>query len=126
MLSAAIRNYANQGAQLILITGGMSVDPDDLTPTAIRSSGARLVTQGVPIQPGNMLTMAYLGSTVLMGVPGASMHYATTSIDVFLPRIFAGLEIKKEDIALLGEGVLCVDCKKNSKECRYPVCYFGF
>jgi len=57
-----------------------------------------------------------------MGVPGASMHYPTTSIDVFLPRIFAGLEIKKEDIAPLGEGGLCVDCK----ECRYPMCYFGF
>jgi molybdenum cofactor synthesis domain-containing protein len=122
MLSAAIRNYANQGAELILITGGMSVDPDDLTPTAIRSSSARLVTQGVPVQPGNMLTMAYLGSTMLMGVPGASMHFPTTSIDVFLPRIFAGLEIKKEDIAPLGEGGFCADCK----ECQYPVCYFGF
>jgi molybdenum cofactor synthesis domain-containing protein len=122
MLSAIIRNYVSQGAELILITGGMSVDPDDLTPTAIRSSGARVVTHGVPMQPGNMLTIAYLDKTMLMGVPGASMHFPTTSIDVFLPRIFAGLEINKEDIAPLGEGGFCINCK----ECHYPVCYFGF
>ena len=103
------------------MTGGMSVDPDDLTPTAIRSTGARLVTQGVPMQPGNMLTMAYLGNTMLIGVPGASMHSPVTSLDVFLPRIFAGLEIKAEDIAGFGEGGFCMGCK----ECRYPICHFG-
>jgi molybdopterin biosynthesis enzyme len=76
----------------------MSVDPDDLTPAAIRQSGAILVTQGIPMQPGNMLTMAYPGKTMLMGVPGASMHSSVTSLDVFLPRVFAGIEITKEEI----------------------------
>jgi molybdenum cofactor synthesis domain-containing protein len=121
MLLDAVMNFKNQGAELILLTGGMSVDPDDLTPTAIRSSGAEIITQGVPMQPGNMLTMAYLGNTMLIGVPGASMHFPTTSLEVFLPRIFAGLTISKEEIPGYGEGGLCMGCT----ECRYPVCYFG-
>jgi molybdopterin biosynthesis enzyme len=99
----------------------MAGDPDDLTPTAIRRSGADVVTQGVPMQPGNMLTMAYLGNTMLIGVPGASMHSPTTSLDVFLPRVFAGLKITKEEISGYGEGGLCMGCA----ECRYPFCYFG-
>ena len=121
MMLDAVNGYVERGAELILMTGGMSVDPDDLTPTAIRTTGARLVTQGVPMQPGNMLTMAYLGKTMLIGVPGASMHSPVTSLDVFLPRIFAGLEIKTEDIAGFGEGGFCMGCK----ECRYPICHFG-
>ncbi len=118
---SAIRRFAQMGAQLILLTGGMSVDPDDLTPTAIRQSGAHLITQGVPMQPGNMLTMAYLDQTMLIGVPGASLHSPTTSLDVFLPRVFAGLNISRTDIAAMGNGGLCMGCK----ECRYPACYFG-
>ncbi|MCL2124735.1 MAG: molybdopterin-binding protein [Oscillospiraceae bacterium] len=117
----AINKFVARGAELILLTGGMSVDPDDLTPTAIRSCGARVITQGMPMQPGNMLTIAYLGNTVLVGVPGASMHSPVTSLDVFLPRIFAGIEISKDDIPGLGEGGFCSACA----ECTYPRCYFG-
>ncbi|NLO47306.1 MAG: molybdopterin-binding protein [Clostridiales bacterium] len=121
VISGAIKDFMDKDADLIFLTGGMSVDPDDLTPTSIRESGAKVVTQGVPMQPGNMLMMAYLGKTMLLGVPGASMHFPITSLDTFLPRIFAGIEIKKEDIAGLGEGGLCMCCKV----CHYPTCYFG-
>ena len=121
MILGAISDYVKRGAELILLTGGMSVDPDDLTPTAIRSSGARVITQGVPMQPGNMLMIAYLGDTVLIGVPGASMHSPVTSFDVFLPRVFAGVEITADNIPGLGEGGFCTVCA----ECKYPRCYFG-
>lgn len=121
MLLDAVKSFREQGAELILLTGGMSVDPDDLTPTAIRQTGAEIITQGVPMQPGNMLTMAYLDKTMLVGVPGASMHFPTTSLEVFLPQIFAGVKITKEEIPGYGEGGLCMSCK----ECRYPLCYFG-
>ena len=121
MIKAAIDDYLKKGADLILLTGGMSVDPDDLTPTAIRETGGRFVTQGYPMQPGNMLTIAYKGKTAIVGVPGASMHSKTTSLEVFLPRIFAGLEIKAEDVAAFGDGGLCSGCK----ECTWPRCYFG-
>jgi len=120
-IQKAIADFTAQGAKLILLTGGMSVDPDDLTPTAIRNSGAHIVTQGVPMQPGNMLMIAYLGETTLVGVPGASMHSPVTSLDVFLPRIFAGLKIETEDVPKLGEGGFCSACTT----CTYPRCYFG-
>ena len=121
MILKAIADFKTQGAELILLTGGMSVDPDDLTPLAIRGSGARIVTQGMPMQPGNMLTIAYLGETAVIGVPGASMHFPVTSLDVFLPRIFAGITISPDDIPGLGEGGFCSNCKT----CTYPRCYFG-
>ena len=119
---AAVDDFLARGAELILLTGGMSVDPDDLTPGAIRRTGARVVTQGLPMQPGNMLTVAYLGEAVLIGVPGASMHSKVTSLDVFLPRVFAGVEIKAESVAAFGEGGFCAGCG----ECTWPKCYFGF
>lgn len=122
MIKNAINDFLARGAELILLTGGMSVDPDDLTPTAIRDTGAELITQGFPMQPGNMLTIAYLGNTALVGVPGASMHSPVTSLEVFLPRIFAGLRIEKEEVATYGEGGFCMGCK----DCSWPRCYFGF
>lgn len=121
MILAAVESFRAQGAELIMLTGGMSVDPDDLTPTAIRRTGADIITQGVPIQPGNMLMMARLGDVMLLGVPGASMYFPTTSLDIFLPRIFAGVAITKEEIAGYGEGGFCMGCA----ECHYPICYFG-
>ncbi len=121
MILDAIKAFRDKGAELILLTGGMSVDPDDVTPTAIRRSGARLVTQGFPMQPGNMLTIAYFENTVLVGVPGASMHSPVTSLDVFLPRIFAGVEITQEEVASYGLGGLCQNCEV----CHFPNCNFG-
>ena len=121
LIAAAINDYAEKGAELILLTGGMSVDPDDVTPTAIRRTGARQAVSGVPMQPGNMLNIFYLGDTVLVGVPGASMHAKVTSLDVFLPRIFAGVEILPEEIPAYGEGGLCLNCEV----CTFPKCGFG-
>lgn len=120
-LLEAMEGFLAQGAELLLMTGGMSVDPDDLTPTAIRQSGARLVTQGVPMQPGNMLTLAYRGRAAIIGVPGASLHAKVTSLDVFLPLIFAGVELRPQDIAALGDGGLCLGCES----CIFPRCAFG-
>jgi len=121
LIGAAIEKFVHEGADLVILTGGMSVDPDDLTPGAIKKSGARIVTYGVPAQPGNMFLLAYLGKTVLMGVPGCAMFNRTTVLDVVLPRIFAGEELKKEDFIKVGEGGFCSGCK----ECTYPNCYFG-
>ena len=121
MILDAIETHRKSGAELILLTGGMSVDPDDLTPGAIRATGAEIVTQGVPMQPGNMLTIAKLPDVTLVGVPGASMHSAVTSLNVFLPRILADVEITKADIARLGNGGLCLNCEV----CEFPNCGFG-
>lgn len=100
------KTYKKMGADLVIFTGGMSVDPDDITPSAIRRASAEFIIQGIPMQPGNMLTLARDGKTYLMGVPGASMHAKITSFDYFLPRVFAGLDLKREDFLEMAEGGL--------------------
>ena len=121
MLDAAIDKWRDRGAKLIVMTGGMSVDPDDLTVTAIRRSGAEIVTQGVPAQPGNMFTVAYLDDITILGVPGAAIHAKTTMLDVVLPQVFAGQHFTYEELRSMGAGGLCQNCET----CHYPNCTFG-
>ncbi len=121
MLDAAIAKWRERGAKLIVMTGGMSVDPDDLTVTAIRGSGAEVVTQGVPAQPGNMFTVAYLDDITILGVPGAAIHAKTTMLDVVLPQVFAGQRFTYEELRNMGAGGLCQNCS----ECHFPNCTFG-
>jgi molybdenum cofactor synthesis domain-containing protein len=101
-----IRYFLEAGVDLILVTGGMSVDPDDRTPGAIKKAGARIVSYGTPMLPGSMLLIGYLGETPIMGLPGCVMHDPYTSFDVLLPRICAGETIVREDITDLGYGGL--------------------
>ena len=121
MLVSAVFKWKERGAKLIIMTGGMSVDPDDLTPTAIRSVGAEVVTQGVPAQPGNMFTVAYLEDVTILGVPGAAIHAQTTMLDVILPQAFTGLRFTRSELRRLGAGGLCQNCES----CRWPNCTFG-
>lgn len=99
-----ISYFARRQYDMILITGGMSVDPDDRTPGAIRRAGARVVSYGTPMLPGSMLMMAYIGNTPILGLPGCVMHDPYTSFDVLLPRILAGETIERRDIVELGYG----------------------
>ncbi|WP_189010149.1 molybdopterin-binding protein [Paenibacillus marchantiophytorum] len=92
------------GVDLVLVTGGMSVDPDDRTPGAIKQAGARVVSYGTPMLPGSMLMIAYLGDVPIMGLPGCVMHDPYTSFDVLLPRICAGDVIVRSDITEMGYG----------------------
>lgn len=93
-----------QNVDLVLVTGGMSVDPDDRTPGAIKQAGARVVSYGTPMLPGSMLMIAYLGDVPIMGLPGCVMHDPYTSFDVLLPRICAGETIVRSDITEMGYG----------------------
>lgn len=121
-ITAAISELKEKGAQLIICTGGMSVDPDDLTPTAIKASGARIVSYGAPVLPGAMFLMGYFeDGTPIVGLPGCVMYSKTTIFDLILPRILAGINITKKDLAKMGHGGLCLNCDI----CRYPDCGFG-
>lgn len=106
LIQAQIRAFVEQGADLVLVTGGMSVDPDDRTPGAIASLGADVVSYGTPMLPGSMLMVAYYREVPVLGLPGCVIHDEFTSFDVFLPRILAGEEIHREDIVKLGYGGL--------------------
>lgn len=121
-IKSAIMEIKESGADLIICTGGMSVDPDDLTPAAIKNSGAKIVTYGAPVLPGAMFLLAYFDDgTTIMGVPGCAMYKKNTIFDIILPYVTAGIEIDKSHIARLGYGGLCLDCEV----CHYPNCQFG-
>lgn len=118
----AIAEARQTGADLILCTGGMSVDPDDNTPGGIRQSGARIVTYGAPVLPGAMFLLGYFeDDTPIMGLPGCVMYAGTTIFDLALPRIAAGVEMTRTDFAVMGEGGLCLGCRP----CHWPDCPFG-
>lgn len=121
MIVNAARDLLEKGADFLIFTGGMSVDPDDLTPSAIRELGAQIVTHGVPAQPGNMTLVAYLGDIPILGVPGAAISLPTTIFDVLLPQIFAGDRLTKEELIGLQDGGLCQLCSA----CHWPNCTFG-
>ena len=121
-IEGAIREAREEKPDLILCTGGMSVDPDDNTPGAIRKSGANIVTYGAPVLPGAMLLLGYYDDgTPVLGLPGCVMYAKATVFDLVLPRIAAGVRLCKEDFVQMGEGGLCLGCTP----CHYPTCPFG-
>ncbi len=127
IIEEKLRDLLAQGADLLITTGGMSVDPDDVTRFAIRQLGAKDITYGSAVLPGAMFLIAYLDdpsaarSVPIIGIPACGMYHKTTIFDIIVPRVLAGELIVRDDLAALGHGGLCLHCA----ECRYPVCPFG-
>lgn len=120
-IAHAIKTLIEHGAELILTTGGMSVDADDVTPTGIRQTGAKIVTYGAPVLPGAMLLIAYLENIPILGLPGCVMYNKTTVFDLVLPLVLCGQTITRPMVVKLGLGGLCLKCEI----CHYPTCSFG-
>lgn len=120
-IAKCIRSLLDKGANMILCTGGMSVDPDDKTPMAIRSVADEVVTYGAPVLPGAMFLLGYYQDIPMMGLPGCVMYAKRTIFDLVLPRIMADERLTFEDFAVLGEGGLCLSCPV----CTFPNCGFG-
>lgn len=120
-IAQAIHELKAEGCQLIVTTGGMSVDPDDVTAEGIARSGARIVSYGAPVLPGSMFLYALLGDLPVLGVPACLIHDPTTTLDLVLPRILAGETLSRQDFAQMGHGGLCLHCP----HCGFPVCPFG-
>ena len=122
MITEAIQTLIEDGSDLIVCTGGMSVDPDDRTPLAIKNTGARIVSYGAPVLPGAMFLLSYYQERIpIVGLPGCVMYAKRTIFDLALPRLLADDEITAEELAALGEGGLCLNCPV----CTYPNCGFG-
>jgi molybdopterin biosynthesis enzyme len=121
LISRAIGSHLERGCDLLMLSGGMSVDPDDVTRQGIRQAGATEMYYGAAVLPGAMLLAAYLEDIPLLGVPACGLHHRITVLDLVLPRILAGEKIGKAQLAFLGHGGLCKDCE----ECTYPHCPFG-
>lgn len=120
-ITEEIKKAISCKSDLIICTGGMSVDPDDVTPTAIKECGADLITYGSPVLPGAMFLLAYKGDLPILGVPSCAMYSKRTVLDLVLPRILIDEKLTLEDIVQYGHGGLCLDCKV----CTFPHCSFG-
>lgn len=121
-IAKAIEDFIMDGAELIICTGGMSVDPDDTTPTAIKNTGATIISYGAPVLPGAMSLIAYYNESIpIIGLPGCVMYAERTIFDLILPRVMADDKITGDDLARLGHGGLCLSCEV----CSFPNCGFG-
>lgn len=121
-ITKAIEQAILDGAEMVFCTGGMSVDPDDRTPGAIKATGAEIISYGAPVLPGAMFLISYYnGEIPVCGLPGCVMYEKKTIFDLVLPRLIAGEKLTFSDIAQYGQGGLCMNCPI----CTYPNCGFG-
>lgn len=122
MITDAINGLLEKGCDFIVCTGGMSVDPDDKTPLAIKNTGADIISYGAPVLPGAMFLLSYnRGNVPILGLPGCVMYAKRTIFDLVLPKLMADIRINKEELEKYGEGGLCLGCEV----CTYPNCGFG-
>jgi hypothetical protein len=121
LIVKAIKEILEKDVGLVLVAGGMSVDPDDITRIAIAEAGAEEVVYGTPVLPGAMFLYGRIGHIPVLGLPACVLFYRATVLDIVLPRVLAGETVTRKDFAGMAHGGLCLNCK----ECRYPVCPFG-
>jgi molybdenum cofactor synthesis domain-containing protein len=120
-ITQRLEELLNAGADMLITTGGMSVDPDDVTRFAIRSLGAEDLLYGAAVLPGAMFMLGFIGDVPVLGIPACGMFHSITVLDLVMPRVLAGERLTRRDIAEMGHGGLCLNCEK----CQYPICPFG-
>lgn len=120
-IKEAVLALIQKGAEIIITTAGLSVDPDDVTRKGLLEAGLANFVYGAPILPGAMTLIGEINKTQILGVPACALYFLRTSLDLILPRLIAGLKITRKDLAEMAEGGLCLNCK----ECTFPKCYFG-
>ena len=116
-----VEELLHRGSGLIMVAGGMSVDPDDISRMAIEEAGAEDVVYGTSVLPGAMFLYGRIGDIPVLGLPACVLFYKATMLDLVLPRVLAGEAITRQDIAAMASGGLCLNCE----QCHYPVCPFG-
>jgi len=121
LIAQAIAEMRTKGCEVVVVCGGLSVDPDDVTVEGVEKTGAEIVSYGAPVLPGAMFLYATWDGIPIVGAPACVIYNPATILDLVLPRIIAGEEISREDIVDLGHGGLCLNCD----ECSFPACPFG-
>jgi hypothetical protein len=120
-IAQALLEVQNDNVDLILVSGGLSVDPDDVTRAGIKKAGAKIIFYGTPVLPGAMFLYGMLGGKPVMGLPACVFHHNATLFDIIFPRILVGEVLNRREISLLGHGGFCHNCDP----CHFPVCPFG-
>ncbi|HHX14126.1 MAG TPA: molybdopterin-binding protein [Clostridiales bacterium] len=121
MIAEKIRELIDDGVDMIGVTGGMSVDPDDMTPAGVKKAGGQIVTYGLPVMPGAMFLLAYIGDVPVVGLPGCVMYNRISIFDLIVPRLLAGEKPAPTELRQLAYGGLCLSCPT----CSFPNCGFG-
>ena len=121
VIARAMKELICKGVEVVIICGGLSVDPDDVTAEGVRGAGARIISYGAPVLPGSMFLYAVYQGVPILGAPACVLYNPTTILDLILPRVLAGDQVSREDIIDLGHGGLCLGCRR----CSFPVCPFG-
>jgi len=121
LIAEAIIEMRSKGSEVIVVCGGLSVDPDDVTVEGVKQSGAEIISYGAPVMPGAMFLLAMVNDTPILGAPAAVIFNHKTILDLMLSRVLAGEKICREDIIESGHGGLCLNCEK----CSFPICPFG-
>lgn len=121
VIRSSVHELLEAGADLIVTTAGLSVDPDDVTRQGLADAGAQDILYGAPILPGAMTLLAHIGAVPVIGVPACALYFKITSLDLLMPRLLAGVPVTRRDLARLGHGALCLECKR----CTFPKCPFG-
>lgn len=121
MIAAKVRRFIEKDTGMIVTTGGMSVDPDDVTRTAIRLAGVDTLYYSAAVLPGAMFLLAYKNGLPVVGIPACGLYHKATVFDLVLPRLLAGEKLDERDLASFAVGGLC----RNCPSCRYPACSFG-
>lgn len=116
-----INKFLQEGAEMVVVAGGMSVDPDDITRVAIAEAGAEDVVYGTPVLPGAMFLVGRFGDVPVLGLPACVLFFRATVLDLILPRVLAGERISREDLAAMAHGGMCLECE----QCHFPRCSFG-
>jgi len=120
-IQAGAKALLDDGCDLIVTTAGLSVDPDDVTRKGMLAAGLTDALYGAPVLPGSMLLLGRLGGARVIGVPACALFFKTTAFDLVLPRVLADVEITRRDLARMGDGGMCMECKT----CAFPKCPFG-
>ena len=120
-IASGVKKLLDLGADLIVTTAGLSVDPDDVTRGGLEDAGLTDALHGVPLLPGAMTLIGRIGKVQVLGVPACALFFKTTSLDVLLPRLLASAPITRLDLVRLAEGGVCLQCNT----CTYPKCTFA-
>jgi molybdenum cofactor synthesis domain-containing protein len=120
-ISEALFELRKDQVDLILLTGGLSVDPDDVTRAGVKKAGTRIIFYGTPVLPGAMFLYGMLGEKPVLGLPACVFYHSATLFDIVFPRVLAGETLNRKEISLLGHGGYC----RNCNPCRFPICPFG-
>ena len=124
LITDAVRSMIAEGVDLLITTGGLSVDPDDVTREGLINAGLTDIIHGIPVLPGTMSVIGHIhgkNPVQVLGVPACALYFKTTAFDLLLPRLLAGRTITRAEMAHLGHGGYCMGCQN----CTWPKCWFG-